>query len=95
MWGSEIKERVSSKRGVGCHIQGLRIPRCGELSLELFSVASLVSVFSIFMAVLIKHQYKRALCGELQAVGSCSLGLFTAIQMMKSSSGECYAECEE
>lgn len=90
MWGSEIKERVSSKRGVGCNIQGLRIPRCSKLSRELFSVASLVSVFSIFMAVLIKHQYKRALCGELQAVGSCSLGLFTAIQMMKSSSGECY-----
>lgn len=42
-------------------------PRCGKLSLELFFlVASLVSVFSIFMAALIKHQYKRASRGELR-----------------------------
>lgn len=93
--GNEMKEKESSKRGVGCHIQGLCIPRCCKLSLELFSVASLVSVFSIFMAVLIKHQYERALCGELQAVGCCSLGLFADMWMITRGSGECYAECEK
>lgn len=32
---------------------------------------------------------------ELWAVGSCSGRLLAAIQMMKSSSGECHAECKE
>lgn len=59
-------------------------------------MASLVSVFSIFMAALIKHQYKRASREELQAYwGAAVSGFFAAIQMMKSSSGECHAECAE
>lgn len=58
--GNEMKKK-GRKRGVGCHIQGPCIPSHCKLSLELFSVASLVSVFSIFMAVLIKHQYEKPL----------------------------------
>lgn len=59
--GNEMKEKESRKRGAGCHIQGSCIPWRCKLSLKLFSVASLVSVFSIFMAMLIKHQYERPL----------------------------------
>ena len=59
--GNERKEKEGRKRGVRCHIQGPCIPPHCKLSLELFSVASLVSVFSIFMAVLIKHQYEKPL----------------------------------
>lgn len=58
--GNEMKEKEIHQRSEGCHVQGPCIPRCHKLSLVLFSVASLVSVFSIFMAVLIKHQYAEA-----------------------------------
>lgn len=56
-------------------------PRCGKLSLELFffSVASLVSVFSIFMAALIKHQYKRASRGELRGCWGAAVSGFSQL----------------
>lgn len=59
--GNEMKEKDSRKRGVGCHMKGPCIPLRCKLSLELFSSASLVSVFSICMALLIKHQYEEPL----------------------------------
>lgn len=73
-------------------------PRCGKLSLELFFfVRGFISkcLFNIYGRVnktSIQEGFARRAAGLL---GSRSLGLFAAIQMMKSSSGECHAECEE
>lgn len=72
-------------------------PRCGKLSLELFFLCGFISkcLFNIYGRVnktSIQEGFAQRAAGLL---GSRRLGLFAAIQMMKSSSGECHAECEE
>lgn len=67
-------ERAYRGREVhGSAFKVLAFPLHCKLSPELFSTASLVSVFSIFMALLIKHQYERPLrraagCAALQSL---------------------------